>query len=123
MNQPYDCGSQICTQNGTAVNGNKDLNLRSPGGLILHNQWCHLEIGATPSLIYFSGDWDVHWGYDLGFDPRPSCLFFAGEPSVLQDAYRAAGLALRDRLLESLNDTNAYYRQHDVKRPFQKGAS
>ena len=19
--------------------------------------------------IYFSGDWDVHWGYDLDFDP------------------------------------------------------
>ena len=33
-----------------------------------------------------------------------------------QDAYRAAGLVLRDRLLESLNDTNAYYRQEDVKR-------
>ena len=22
----------------------------------------------------FSGDWDVHWGYDLDFDPWP-CLF------------------------------------------------
>ena len=22
---------------------------------------------------YFSGDWDVHWGYDLDFDPWP-CL-------------------------------------------------
>ena len=23
----------------------------------------------------FSGDWDVHWGYDLGFDPWPGVLF------------------------------------------------
>eukprot|EP00438_Fugacium_kawagutii_P031053 Skav216750 [mRNA] locus=scaffold3744:104947:109984:+ [translate_table: standard] len=35
---------------------------------------------------------------------------------TMQDAYRAAGLVLRDRLLESLNDTNAYYREMDVKR-------
>ncbi|CAJ1414353.1 unnamed protein product [Effrenium voratum] len=41
---------------------------------------------------------------------------------TMQDAYRAAGLALRDRLLESLNDTNAYYRQHDVKRGYYLSA-
>ena len=23
------------------------------------------------SVAYFSGDWDVHWGYDLDFDPWP----------------------------------------------------
>ena len=28
-------------------------------------------IGARPILVYFSGDWDVHWGYDLDFDPWP----------------------------------------------------
>ena len=22
-------------------------------------------------LVYFSEDWDVHWGYDLDFDPCP----------------------------------------------------
>ena len=27
--------------------------------------------GAPPMLVYVSGDWDVHWGYDLGFDPWP----------------------------------------------------
>ena len=37
---------------------------------------------------------------------------------TMQDAYRAAGLVLRDRLLESLNDTNAYYRKMDVKRGY-----
>ena len=24
----------------------------------------------------FSGDWDVHWGFDLAFDPRPNILPF-----------------------------------------------
>ena len=23
------------------------------------------------TLVYFCGDWDVHWGYDLDFDPWP----------------------------------------------------
>ena len=23
----------------------------------------HFGIGAPPILVYFSGDWDVHWGY------------------------------------------------------------
>ena len=32
---PYGCGSKIGTQNGTLVNGTKDQNLRSPGGLVL----------------------------------------------------------------------------------------
>ena len=26
-------------------------------------------MGAPPILVYFSWDWDVHWGYDLDFDP------------------------------------------------------
>ena len=25
----------------------------------------HFGVGAPPSLVYFSGDWDVHWGYGL----------------------------------------------------------
>ena len=29
------------------------------------NQWYHFGVGAPPSLVYFSGDWDVHWGYGL----------------------------------------------------------
>ncbi|CAE7685051.1 glpV [Symbiodinium pilosum] len=41
---------------------------------------------------------------------------------TMQDAYRAAGLVLRDRLLESLNDTNAYYRKMDVKRGYYLSA-
>ena len=27
------------------------------------NQWYHFGVGAPPILVYFSGDWDVHWGY------------------------------------------------------------
>ena len=27
------------------------------------NQWYHFGVGASPILVYFSGDWDVHWGY------------------------------------------------------------
>ena len=29
------------------------------------NQWYHFGVGAPPMLVYFSGDWDVHWGYGL----------------------------------------------------------
>ena len=32
--------------------------------------WDPFGVGAPPILVYFSGDWDVHWGYDLDFDPR-----------------------------------------------------
>lgn len=45
-----------------------------------------------------------------------SSVIFSSYMISWQDAYRAAGLVLRDRLLESLNDTNAYYREMDVKR-------
>ena len=34
----------------------------------------HFGVGAPPILVYFSGDWDVHWGYDLDFDPWPHLL-------------------------------------------------
>ena len=29
------------------------------------NQWYHFGIGAPPIVVYFSGDWDVHWGYGV----------------------------------------------------------
>ena len=35
------------------------------------NQWYHFGVGAPAILVYVSGDWDVHWGYDLDFDPWP----------------------------------------------------
>ena len=30
--------------------------------------WVHTN-GAMGISVYLSGEWDVHWGYDLGFDP------------------------------------------------------
>jgi len=41
---------------------------------------------------------------------------------TMADAYRAAGLVLRDRLIESLNDTNDWYRKEDVKRGYYLSA-
>ena len=32
-----------------------------------HNQWYHFGVGAPPSFVDFSGDWDVDWGYDWIF--------------------------------------------------------
>ena len=29
------------------------------------NQGYYFGVGALPMLVYFSGDWDVHWGYGL----------------------------------------------------------
>ena len=29
---------------------------------MVQNQWYHVEIGAPPMLVSFSGNWDVHWG-------------------------------------------------------------
>ena len=29
------------------------------------NQWYHSGVGAPPILVYFHGDWDVHWGYGI----------------------------------------------------------
>jgi len=39
-----------------------------------------------------------------------------------EDAYRAASLAVRDRLLESFNDTNDWYAQQDCKRAYYLSA-
>ena len=29
------------------------------------HQWYHFQVGAPPVSVYFSGDWDVHWGYGV----------------------------------------------------------
>ena len=56
------------------------------------NQWYHFGVGAPPILVYFSGDWDVHWGYDLGFDPWPDSGA-CGRPPKFLDAKSSAGTA------------------------------
>ena len=41
-------------------------------GDVGQNQGCHFRVGEfTHFRTNFSGDWDVHWGYNLGFDPWP----------------------------------------------------
>ena len=37
----------------------------------------HFGVGAPLILVYVSGDWDVHWGYDLAFD--------VDQPKVCED--------------------------------------
>merc|ERR1719262_121972 len=39
-----------------------------------------------------------------------------------QDAYRATAFAVRDRLLESFNDTNTWYAEQDVKKGYYLSA-
>ena len=29
------------------------------------NQWYHFGVGAPAILVYFSGDWDVQWQYEI----------------------------------------------------------
>ena len=50
--QPYSCGSKLTVP----FWGRRTTHLRT----------------------YFSGDWDVHWGYDLDFDPWPYFVWVAG---------------------------------------------
>ena len=45
--------------------------------------WYHFGVGAPPILVYFIRDWDVHWGYDLDFDPWP----YQGPRSSVLDVF------------------------------------
>ena len=51
----------------------------------------HLGVGAPPILVYFSGDWDVHWGYALlthghiRLLPLPEALFDEDERGLWID--------------------------------------
>ena len=34
----------------------------NPQGMAVgQNKWYHFGVGAPPILVFFSGDWDVHW--------------------------------------------------------------
>ena len=56
---------------------NELFNTRQISNLLLtymavgQNQWYHFGVGAPLILVHCSGDWDVHRGYDLGFDHWP----------------------------------------------------
>ena len=47
----------------------------------------HFGIGAPPILVYFGGDWDVHWGYDLGFHPWPYDCHMQHVPDTFVEAF------------------------------------
>ena len=47
-------------ENQTPFSGHPEATHEAVG----QNQWYHFGVGAPPILVYFSGDWDVHWGYD-----------------------------------------------------------
>ena len=47
------------------------LILRLPYMAVCQNEWYHFGVGAPPIVVFFSGDWDVHWGNNLDFDPWP----------------------------------------------------
>ena len=49
--------------------GHSPLAKAWPDKAVGQNQWYHFVVGAPPILVYFSEDWDIHWGHDLGFDP------------------------------------------------------
>ena len=51
------CGPEPCRCQGEA----QALRLNRAAG---QSQWYHFRVGAPPILVFFSGDWDVHWGYD-----------------------------------------------------------
>ena len=60
------------------------------------NQWYHFGVGASPILIYFSEDCDVHRGYDLDFDPWPNMSFGASRlREELQDDADVVRAAIR----------------------------
>ena len=57
--------------------GKNGVFLGSPDGsqmaVVVKTVWGPILVGrcTTHSGAYFSGDWDVHWGYDFDFDPWP----------------------------------------------------
>ena len=44
---------------------------------------------ALPVFVYFSGDRDVHWGYDLDFDPWPSGKNISFAPKKKEPSQRS----------------------------------
>ena len=64
----------------------------------------HFGVGAPPIFVYFSGDWDVRWGYDLDVDPWPynvlTLLFpdslLATQMSLVSGSAQRAGDELPD---------------------------
>ena len=72
------CGE---AQEWEAFGTDRSKSVRGGGGLVRAEMavvvktvlGCHFGVGELTTHVrtYFGGDWDVHWGYDLGFDPWP----------------------------------------------------
>ena len=58
------------------------------------NQWYHFGVVAPPILVYFSWDWDVHWGYDKAFDPWPNGPNYARRSSKKNGSDKKRSVAL-----------------------------
>ena len=63
-----DAPSAICAGLGSRARSQTGLKASSPTSLsdqqmaVGQNQWYHF---GAPILVYFSGDWGVHWGYGI----------------------------------------------------------
>ena len=44
-------------------------------------QWYHFGVDAPPILVYFGGDWDVHWGYGILTHGQLSLATMKREPT------------------------------------------
>ena len=70
------------------------------------NQWYHFGVGAQPMLVYFSGDWDVHWGCGISTHGHMAipCSQEASLPRSAALRCRMQGLRpLRDGFAEGLD--------------------
>ena len=45
---------------------------------VVQSQWYHFGVGAI--LVHLSGDWDVHYKYDLALNPWPYGLVAPSHP-------------------------------------------
>ena len=59
------------------------------------NQWYQFGVGAPPILVFFSGDWDVHWGNGLlTHDHMGAKLWLLLTLSLRAHSYSARSLQL-----------------------------
>ena len=61
----HDCGFGRGPRGGQRRGFSPGLSCSLGFDPMVQNQWYHFGIGAPPILVYFSGDWDVHWGYGV----------------------------------------------------------
>ena len=54
------CTVRLCNHFGPKANG-RGSTANGFGSKPMVPFW----VGAPPILVYFSGDWDVHWGYGI----------------------------------------------------------